>query len=179
MRTDNRRYIHPTFRKKCCYVLKLIQQQVHKQLPMSSVFTTVWYGICYVSRCFILFIPVQCRPWDQMTIHLVLSLYSSLQQTNEDIQFPDCAVYRWVSIYLGRYGQVNLHEWADENPCSTLVHGHQRRFAVNIWAGIVCDYLLGPYTLPPWLRWPLYRMFSEVHLLRLLEEVPLGIRRRM
>ena len=41
----------------------------------------------------------------------------------------------------------NLHEWANENPHSTLVLGHQRHFTVKIWAGILGDYLLGPYML--------------------------------
>ena len=55
-----------------CYILKIIQRQVHEQLSMSSVFTVVWYGMCCVNRCFILFVPVRWRPWDQMTTHLVL-----------------------------------------------------------------------------------------------------------
>ena len=73
----------------------------------------------------------------------------------------------------------NLHERADENPHSMRVRGHQRRFAVNIWAGILDDYLLESYMVPPRHRWPMFRMFLEVDLPRLLEEVPLGIRRRM
>ena len=71
-------------------------------------------------------------------------------------------------------GMYNSH-----NPRTTALSGHQRRFAVNIWAGIVGDYLLGPYITPPQFRWPMYRLFLEVHLSTLLEDVPLHIRRRM
>ncbi|PSN41891.1 hypothetical protein C0J52_19822 [Blattella germanica] len=33
--------------------------------------------------------------------------------------------------------------------------------------------------MPPRLKWPMYRLFLEVHLSTLLEDVPLHIRRRM
>ena len=37
-----------------------------------------------------------------------------------------------------RDGMYNSH-----NPRTTVLWGHQGRFSVNIWAGIVGDYLLG------------------------------------
>ena len=42
----------------------------------------------------------------------------------------------------------NQHAWADVNPHATVEARHQQRFSVNVWAGIVGDYLVGSYVLP-------------------------------
>ena len=42
----------------------------------------------------------------------------------------------------------NLQRWADENSHATRPHTAQRKFSVNLWAGIVRDCLLDPYILP-------------------------------
>ena len=42
----------------------------------------------------------------------------------------------------------NLHRWADEKPNATRPHVAQRKFFVNVWAGIVGDCLLSLYILP-------------------------------
>ena len=57
--------------------------------------------------------------------------------------------------------------------------GSWEKICCKNWAGIVGDYLLGSYIMPPRLSWPMYRLFLEVHLPTLLEDVPLHIRRRM
>lgn len=44
----------------------------------------------------------------------------------------------------------NLHHWADENPHDS--HASQRKFTLNIWAGIVEGSLLGLYILPEMLN---------------------------
>lgn len=42
----------------------------------------------------------------------------------------------------------NIHHWAEENPCAILQSTrHQQQFSVNVWAGIICDYLVGPVFL--------------------------------
>ena len=55
----------------------------------------------------------------------------------------------------------------------------QRGFAVNIWAGIVHDRLIGPYLLLTSLDEDSYPVFLQVVLPDLLNHVPLPIRRRM
>ena len=59
-----------------------------------------------------------------------------LQQTNEDIQFPDIVLFTDESQFT-RQGISNY------TTCTNR-HDYQRRFAVNIWADIIGVYLLGP-----------------------------------
>lgn len=47
-----------------------------------------------------------------------------------------------------RDGTVNFHNnhtWATENPHSITQCRHQQQFSVNVWAGILSDYLIGPF----------------------------------
>ena len=55
----------------------------------------------------------------------------------------------------------------------------QHRYTVNVWAGIVHNQLIGPYILPERLTGNVYNIFLEEVLPGLLENVPLGIRRRL
>lgn len=80
---------------------------------------------------------------------------------------------------FGRDGITNLHNmhvWSDENPHGTLEVKHQQRFNINVWAGIVGDYLIGPYVLPARLTGAVYKDFILNTLPELLEDVPLQIR---
>ncbi|EFN69122.1 hypothetical protein EAG_14838 [Camponotus floridanus] len=51
--------------------------------------------------------------------------------------------------------------------CMLRVGNYQKRFNVNVWAGIVGDCLLGPYILPNYLRGNNYLTF--------LQDIPLGL----
>ena len=53
---------------------------------------------------------------------------------------------------------------------------HQKRFSVNVWAGIVGDYLVGPYVIPQRINGQTYNNFVENVLSELLEGVPLHVR---
>jgi hypothetical protein len=55
----------------------------------------------------------------------------------------------------------NNHVQADENPHATLEQGHQQRFSINVWCGVVHDLQKGPYVLPARLTGPVYRDFLE------------------
>lgn len=45
----------------------------------------------------------------------------------------------------GNMNHHNCHYWARENP-HWMQEGHtQRRWSVNVWAGIIGDYVIGPY----------------------------------
>ncbi|WP_258318249.1 hypothetical protein, partial [Escherichia coli] len=53
------------------------------------------------------------------------------------------------------------------------------QFSLNVWLGVIRDYLIEPHFLPPRLNGEAYVQFlREVHPV-LLEEVPLGVRRDM
>jgi hypothetical protein len=46
---------------------------------------------------------------------------------------------------------VNFHNtrvWVDDNPHTTMASRYQRRFSINVYAGILGDQLLGPAVLP-------------------------------
>lgn len=80
-------------------------------------------------------------------------------------------------------GIVNLHNshvWADGNPHAAVVSHHQHQFqSINIWAGIIGNFLIGPFVLPPRLNGELYLEFLQNNLLDLIEHLPLAIRRNM
>lgn len=79
----------------------------------------------------------------------------------------------------GVFNMHNTHIWSDENPHAIRETGHQRKFSINVWAGIIDQYLIGPYVLPNRLNGPGYLHFLEDILPVLLEEIPLQLRQRM
>jgi hypothetical protein len=72
----------------------------------------------------------------------------------------------------------NSHVWAQENPNAKHMRS-QHHFAVNVWAGIISDHLIGPYLLPLPLSGDIYLLFIQEILPELLEVVPLEVRREM
>jgi len=96
-------------------------------------------------------------------------------QFNRNILFSDEALF----TRNGYFNSHNYHVWHEENPHATHVTGHQQRFHLNIWAGIVADQLIGPFVLPPRLNGDVYLDFLRNTLPGLLEEVPLNIRQQM
>jgi hypothetical protein len=70
--------------------------------------------------------------------------------------------------------------WADENPKAIIqTHHHQVNFKVNVWAGVIDDFLLGPVFLPPNLNGESFLLFLRNTLPDLLDDVPLEIRRNI
>ena len=66
-----------------------------------------------------------------------------------------------------------------KTPNATTVWSHQHRFCVNVWTGIVDDFLLGPYILPERLNANTYLIFLQNVLPELIHPIPLNIRRNM
>jgi hypothetical protein len=61
---------------------------------------------------------------------------------------------------FGRESLINFHnhhEWAENSPRGILQSRHKQQFSINVWAGIVGDYLVGPYILPCQLTGKHYR----------------------
>lgn len=73
----------------------------------------------------------------------------------------------------------NLHLWADENPHGIVETKNQRRFCVNVWAGIVGNNLVGPYFFDNILNGQIYLEFLQNDFPPLLDDVPLQIRKDM
>ena len=46
------------------------------------------------------------------------------------------------------FNSRNSHIWDDVNPHALFINVHQARLNVNIWGGILGDYLLGPVIIP-------------------------------
>ena len=79
----------------------------------------------------------------------------------------------------GVFNTHNMHAWHDANPQNVHRFRYQHRFTVNVWVGICGDHLIGPYLMPSPLNGARYVTFLRDVLPELLEEMPLGIRRRM
>ncbi|EFN71217.1 hypothetical protein EAG_05969, partial [Camponotus floridanus] len=73
----------------------------------------------------------------------------------------------------------NSHVWSQDNTHATFIRSHQTEFTVNVWAGIINNFLIGPYILPLRLNGNIYRIFLEEVLPELMEDVPLVTRRQM
>ena len=90
---------------------------------------------------------------------LCLVHWWSLLHTWENLQFPQfpCLVR----------GKSPFHD----------LRSHQHRFCVNVWTGIVDDFLLGPYIFPKRLNANIYLILLQNFLPELLHPIPLNIRR--
>ncbi|KAJ8942383.1 hypothetical protein NQ318_011730 [Aromia moschata] len=74
----------------------------------------------------------------------------------------------------------NVHVWADENPHATVVSYYQHQFqSINIWAGIIGNFLIGPFVLPERLNGQLYLEFLQNDFPDLIEDLPLETCRNM
>lgn len=73
----------------------------------------------------------------------------------------------------------NRHLWDIENPHGIVESGHQQRFSLNVWGGMIGNFLLGPVFLPPRLDGRNYHHFLVHTLPELLEDIPVNGRRRM
>lgn len=93
----------------------------------------------------------------------------------KEILFTDEASFTREGIFNSK----NNHEWAAVNPHGTVIRGHQHRFSVNVWAGVLGDSLVGPYILPNRLTSPIYLAFIRDILPELLEDIALQDRLNM
>lgn len=104
-----------------------------------------------------------------------------LDQCRLDPHFPSKVLFTDEAYFTrdGVFNHHNMHLWSDENPQGMRPHAAQHRFSVNVWAGIVGDFLVGPYLLPAPLTSRDYLIFLQEMLPRLLDPVPQNIKRHM
>lgn len=79
----------------------------------------------------------------------------------------------------GQVNRHNMHYWSDVNPNWMRTVPYQRRWTLNVWCGIIADYVIGPFFIEARLTGPIYANFLRQILPQLLEEVPLNIRLNM
>lgn len=81
-----------------------------------------------------------------------------------------------------RRGITNLHNehvYADENPHACKVTHYQHEFKINVWAGIVDTFIVGPVILPQRLNGDSYLQHIQNTVPDLLDDVPLELRGNM
>lgn len=69
----------------------------------------------------------------------------------------------------------NTHIWSMENPHEITQRSHQYQFSVNVWGGILGNYLFFSF-LPATLNGDRYLQFLTIDLPNLLEDLPLNMR---
>lgn len=69
----------------------------------------------------------------------------------------------------------NLHHWSpkDQNPHLIRQRSFQRRFSVNVWAGVIGNHVIGPHYFPDNLNGDNYLEFLQNDLPELLAELPI------
>ena len=104
-----------------------------------------------------------------------------LRQVQQDADFPRYILATDEAGFTreGIFNYHNTHVWADENPHAIQPRHFQWQFAINLWASIVDDRLIGPFELLDRLTGANCLQFLRHNLPQLLEEVPLDRRGRM
>lgn len=74
---------------------------------------------------------------------------------------------------------AHYYSYVGDNPHVVQEFKHQHRFSINVWIGVVDDYLLGPVELPARLNGADYLHFLQNILPDLLEDVSLNIRQNL
>ena len=93
-----------------------------------------------------------------------------------NIIFTDEATFTRNGLILNHR---NSHVYDYVQPHALVEGNHQHRFAINIWAGIIANHIIGPYLLPLRLNGYAYRRFLNDLLPVFLQDVPLNIRQQM
>ena len=73
-----------------------------------------------------------------------------LQSVHNDQHFINKILWSDESMFTqtGILNLHNLHEWRDENPHLIRKRSHQRRWSINVWAGLLNNNVIGPHILP-------------------------------
>ena len=83
-------------------------------------------------------------------------------------------------MYLWYLNEIKLFEFEFDhvNPFPRRPTGHQYRWFVNVWAGIIGSQIVGPIFLPLRLNSGNYLEFIEEHLVDIMDSLPLARRQR-
>lgn len=100
---------------------------------------------------------------------------------HQDVRFIRNIMFTDEATFT-RNGLTNLHNthiWAEENPKAVVETHHQLHFKVNVWAGVVDNFLLGPIILPGNLTGNSFLLFLQDTLPDLLDDLPLQTRQNI
>lgn len=104
-----------------------------------------------------------------------------LGQLTENPNFTRTVLFTDECLFTreGIFNSRNSHFWATENPHQMHARAFQRRFSVNVWAGVVGNHLIGPHVLPNRMNADDFLRFLQHDLDILLEDIPLATRQNM
>lgn len=102
------------------------------------------------------------------------------QQIRDGVDFFDFVLFGDEATFHknGALNKHNFHYYSTSNPYLVATHS-QTRWSLNVWGGIVGDYVIGPHFFEGRVNGLIYLDFLQNHLPLLLENVPLNIRQRM
>jgi len=153
-------------------ILRRIPLQAPAWLVIQSAIVVTWNVVCKEKPC----------PFHRQKVQALLGpndylrkdqfVYCFVHQSREKPNFPAMVVFTDEACFTreGIFNSHNSYVWADTNPHASSFYCQQQCFVVNIWAGGVSDFLIGPYLLPRWHNAQIYHVF--------LEEFPLSVTRK-
>lgn len=102
-------------------------------------------------------------------------------QNNANPMFPNKILFTDEATFTRRgvFNLKNKHVWEMENPHVTTERHFQHEFKINVWCGIVGNFVLGPYELPAKLNGQSYLNFLQHGLVDLFDDLPLETRQDM
>ncbi|ERL95976.1 hypothetical protein D910_00725, partial [Dendroctonus ponderosae] len=105
----------------------------------------------------------------------VLDKVAENEKFFENVLFSDeCSFHN-----NGLVNRHNFHYYSDTNPRTYRVMKNQNGWSVNVWGGILGQYLIGPYFFEGNLNGLMFPQFLIDHLSILLQEIPFNIRTNM
>lgn len=72
------------------------------------------------------------------------------------------------------WNRRNVHYWSAENPHWAKETGHQYRWSLNVWAGIIDETIIGPVFIDGTLNSDKYLMLLNEHVVTFLNGLPVG-----
>ena len=120
-----------------------------------------------------------------LLLWIILDASSSVSGYSSNIRLIPCSIVGYC-LQIRPYLPMGVSSMLITCTCGVWesTHNYDMRvsslFSVNVWCGIVDNYMLGPHVLPPRLTGPVYRQCVEHELPGLLhEDVQLATRNSM
>lgn len=149
-------------------------------------------------------LQIGCSPktvWNVLKQNLLYPYHILRVQALLPVDYPQRVQYcLWLSLMIGNNPDFsskilftdeanfsrecitnfhNNHIWSDENPNAIVESRFQHKFSLNVWVGIIGDFLIGPHFLPQRLDGNSYLNFIQNELPNLLQDIDLARREGM
>lgn len=105
----------------------------------------------------------------------------ALAKRREQFDFFDFVLFSDEATFHknGSVNRHNFHYYDTANPLFVRPIDHQRRWSLNVWAGIVGDHLIGPFFFNGNLNGIMYLQFLQHELQNMFDDLPLHIIQRL